>query len=109
MIEVTHSTLTSKLGGYTVTAEDSFVDALTTLKGSVIGKPDYGTDLPKLKHRAFNSSWIIDFKRCLKDACKHDPRLEFKNALIDDSRVSEGNLSFIVNFGYYTIEGIVNV
>jgi phage baseplate assembly protein W len=109
MIEITHSTLSSKLDGYAVTAEDSFVDALTTLKGSVIGNPEYGTILPKLKHKPFNNSWIIDFKRCLKDACKHDPRLEFKSAIIDDSNVAEGSISFIVSFGYYTLEGVVNV
>ena len=109
MVKITHTTLSSKINGYAVSAEDSFVDALTTLKGSVIGNPEYGTILPKLKHRPFNNSWIIDFKRCLKDACLHDPRLEYKSALIDDSRVSEGSLSFIVNFGYYTIEGVVNV
>ena len=37
------------------------------------------------------------------------PRLEFKSAIIDDSNVAEGSISFIVNFGYYTLEGVVNV
>lgn len=108
MIEITHSTL-PKIDGYAVSAEDSFVDALTTLKGSVIGNPEYGTILPRLKHKPFNNSWIIDFKRCLKDACTHDPRLEFKTALVDDSNVAKGTISFIVSFGYHTIEGFVNV
>lgn len=94
---------------YLVSVEDSFRDALMTLKGSVIGKPDYGTDLPRLKHRSFNSEWVIDFRRCLKDACKHDPRLKFKGADIDSSRAGEGVISYKVYIDSYIVEGAINV
>jgi len=94
---------------YLVSVEDSFKDALMTLKGSVIGKPDYGTNLQRLKHRSFNSEWVIDFRRCLKDACKHDPRLEFKGADIDSSRAGEGVIKYKVYIVNYIIEGAVNV
>lgn len=109
MIDILNSNLPLKMDGYKVSAEQSFIDGLTTQKGSVIGKPDYGTDLPKLKHRPFGTSWLIDFRRCLKDACKHDPRLEFKSALIDDSEIGAGRIHFTVQIGYYTIKGVVNV
>ena len=94
---------------YLVSAQASFKDGLSTLKGSVIGKPDYGTDLPRLKHRSFNSEWVIDFRRCLKDACKHDPRLKFKSADIDSSRAGEGVISYKVYVDGFTVEGNVNV
>ena len=94
---------------YLVSVEDSFRDGLMTLKGSVIGKPDYGTEFPRLKHRGFNAEWVIDFRRCLKDACKHDPRLKFKGADIDSSRVSEGIVAYKVYIVDYIIEGVVNV
>jgi len=94
---------------YLVSVEDSFKDALMTLKGSVIGKPDYGTDLTRLKHRSFDSEWVIDFRRCLKDACKHDPRLKFKGADIDSSRAGEGVIEYKVYIANYIIEGAVNV
>ena len=94
---------------YLVSVEDSFKDALMTLKGSVIGKPDYGTDLPRLKHRSFNSEWVIDFRRCLKDACKHDPRLKSKGADIDSSRAGDGVIGYKVYTTDYIIEGAINV
>jgi len=109
MIEITNSTLELSTDGYAVTADKSFMDALTTPKGSVIGKPDYGTDFYKLKHRPFNSSWIIDFKRCLKDACKHDPRLAFKKAVVNQNEVDIGKLHFEVYIANYIIKGFVNV
>ncbi len=109
MIDILNTTLPLGLDGYAVSAEQSFVDGLTTLKGSVIGKPDYGTILPKLKHRAFDSSWIIDFKRCLKDACKHDPRLEFKNATVNTESIGAGKVYFDVKIGYFILKGVVNV
>jgi len=109
MIEIIDSTLPLGLDGYAVTAEDSFSDALMTIKGSVIGKPDYGTNLLRLKHREFNSSWIIDFKRCLKDACKHDPRLKFKSASVNASNVGAGRFYFDVNIATCIIKGVVNV
>jgi len=94
---------------YLVSVNDSFRDGLFTLKGSVIGKPDYGTDLPLLKHRPFNSEWLIDFRRCLKDACKHDDRLDFKSAEIDTSRADVGIISYKVYITDHIIEGVVNV
>ncbi|MBL0703216.1 MAG: hypothetical protein JJV95_04465 [Sulfurospirillum sp.] len=109
MIQILSSNLPLGLDGYLVTAEQSFIDGLTTQRGSVIGKPDYGTDLPRLKHKAFGSDWLIEFRRCLKDACKHDPRLEFKSALINDSEVGAGKLYFDVQIGHYILKGLVNV
>jgi len=109
MIQILSSNLPLGMDGYQVSAEDSFIDAFNTPKGSVIGKPDYGTDAHKLKHRSFNSSWIIDFKRCLKDACKHDPRLTYKNALVDVSSASSGKIYFNVYIGFYSIKGVFDV
>lgn len=94
---------------YLVSVEDSFRDALATLKGSVIGKPDYGTDLPRLMHRSFNSEWVIDFRRCLKDACKHDPRLKFKGADIDTASADDGVVSYVVYIDNYIVDGVINV
>jgi len=109
MIEIINSTLSLSTDGYAVTADESFMDALTTPKGSVIGKPNYGTDFYKLKHRGFNSSWIIDFKRCLKDACQHDDRLAFKKAVVNQNEVDAGNLYFDVYIANYIVKGVVNV
>jgi len=109
MIDILNSTLPIGLDGYAVRAEKSFIDALTTLKGSVIGKPDYGTILPRLKHKSFDGSWIIDFKRCLKDACKHDPRLKFKGAKIDTQDIGIGKVYFDVQIDFYNIKGVANV
>lgn len=109
MVQIVNSTLPLGLDGYQVTAEQSFIDGLTTQKGSVIGKPDYGTDMYKLKHRSFNSSWLIDLKRCFKDACKHDPRLTYKSSTIDTSEVANGKVYFEVFIGFYRLKGVVNV
>lgn len=108
-MEIINSTLPLGSDGYAVTPEKSFIDGLTTPKGSVIGKPEYGTEYYKLKHRGFNSSWIIDFKRCLKDACKHDPRLIYKNSTIDDSEIGNGRLYYEVFLEYGSIKGVLNV
>jgi len=109
MIEITSPTLELSTDEYAVTADKSFMDALTTPLGSVIGKEDYGTKFYELKHRPFNSSWIIDFKRCLKDACKHDPRLAFKKAVVNQSEADIGKLHFEVYITNYIIKGTVNV
>jgi len=109
MIDILESNLPLGLDGYAVSAEQSFVDALTTLKGSVIGKPDYGTDLPRLKHRSFNNAFVIELKRYMKDACKHDPRLEFKSASINASNVGAGRIYFDVYIANYILKGVVNV
>jgi len=109
MIEITKITLSSDLGGYAVTPIDSFIDALTTPKGSVIARPAYGTKLYTLKHRPYNSSWLIDFKRCLKDACSFDDRLKFKEAIISENEISVGKLNFDVSLENSIIQGFINV
>jgi len=109
MVDILNSTLPFGMKGYEVSAEQSFIDALTTPKGSVIGKSDYGTDFYKLKHKPFNNEWIIDFKRCLKDACKFDPRLEFRGARIDTSDIGAGKVYFEVDINFYSLKGVVNV
>jgi len=102
MIGITSSTLPIDLDGYAVSQTDSFIDALTTPFGSVIGKRDYGTNLHLLKHRTYNTSWMIDFKRSLKDACKHDPRLIFKSARVQRNE-------FEVEISGFTLKGSINV
>jgi len=97
------------LDGYAVSVADSFIHAFTTKKGTVIGNYDYGTDAHKLKHRPYNSSWLIDFKRCCKDACKWDKRLVFNGVTIDDTQVGAGKLYFDVQIGQYTLKGLINV
>lgn len=109
MIQIVNSTLPLGLDGYAVSCEDSFIDALKTPKGSVIGNLDYGTDFHKLKHRPFNSSWLIDFRRYCKDACSFDPRLTYRGLRFDESEVSNGRLYFEIQIGYYRLKGLVNV
>ena len=109
MIDILNSTLPLGLDGYAVTPEQSFIDGLMTFKGSVIGKPDYGTNLLRLKHRSFNNAFVIELKRCMKDACKHDPRLDFKSASISQSNVGAGKIYFDVYIGNYILKGVVNV
>lgn len=109
MVQILNSSLPLGLDGYKVTAEQSFVDGLTTPKGSVIGKPDYGTDFPKLKHRSFDSSWLIDLKRCFKDACKHDERLTYKSSTINADEIGNGKVYFEVFIGFYSLKGVLNV
>jgi phage baseplate assembly protein W len=94
---------------YATSEEESFRDTLATQKGSVICNPDYGTNLFKLKHRSFDSEWVIDFRRCLKDACRYDPRLKFRGADIDSSQVGEGTISYKVYIENKIIEGVINV
>ena len=109
MINLIDTNLPSTFDGFLVTQIDSFLDCLTTPKKSVVHNLDYGTDLHKLKHRSFNTAWIIDFKRCLKDACKYDNRLDFKNAYLDDSDIATGVLRFEVQISQYFIKGSVDV
>ncbi len=109
MLDITSNNLPLGLDGYAVTADKSFVDAFNTPKGSVIGNYDYGTLAYKLKHRPFNTSWIIDFKRACKDACKHDPRLVFKGVKVDTKDASIGKIYFEVEIGNYSLGGVVNV
>jgi phage baseplate assembly protein W len=97
------------MGFYAVSIEDSFKDALMTPKGSVIGKPEYGTNLFELKHKPFNSEWLIDFRRCLKDACKHDERLKFKGADISSLDEQNSLVSYVVYIKNNVIRGVVNV
>ena len=95
---------------YAVTAEDSFRDALTTAKGSSPLAPFYGTYMYLLKHRVMNAEWVIDFRRCLKDACAFDPRLEFDKAIVDDSKISIGTIEYDVHLkDGKSIKGAVNV
>jgi len=109
MIEIVSSTLPHNDDRYAVTVENSFIDALTTAKGSVIGNPRYGTDFYKLKHRPFNSSWLIDFRRCCKDACSFDPRLKYRGLVFDKSEISTGKLYFEIQISYYKLKGSINV
>ena len=109
MIKITSSTLELSTDGYAVTVDKSFIDALTTPLGSVIDKEDYGTKFYELKHRPFNSSWLIDFRRYCKDACSFDPRLEYRGLRFDESEVSKGKLYFEIQIGYYRLKGLVNV
>jgi len=110
MIKIIDTTLPAITdNGYKVNPIDSFIDCLTTPLGSVIAKTDYGTNLYQLKHKPFNSLWIIDFKRCLKDACSHDPRLEFKEAIVFQNELGTGLLIFEVHIKNYIIKGTANV
>ena len=110
MIEILDTTIPTDKDGYAVTAVDSFIDGLTTPRYSVIEEPHYGTDLHKLKHRSFSSGWIIDLRRCLKDACIFDPRLVFADAHIDASNIAEGKVLFDVILGSgYKISGVARV
>ena len=81
---------------YQISAEKSFMDALTTPIGTLIGKYDYGTSFSQLKHRTVNTDWIIEAKRAIKDACSFDPRLKFEKAEVDTTNLSDGVLKFLV-------------
>jgi phage baseplate assembly protein W len=109
MIKLINTPVTLGLEGYAVTPEASFMDALTTPKGSVICNAKYGTKFHELKHRPFNSSWKIDFKRCLKDACSFDSRLSFDKVVLNDSEVDIGKLNFEVYTTTSIIKGATNV
>lgn len=108
-MQILSNNLPLGLDGYAVSIADSFIHAFTTKKGTVIANYDYGTDAYKLKHRPYNSSWLIDFKRCCKDACKWDKRLVFNGVKIDDSEVGTGKLYFVITIGQYTLKGLINV
>ncbi len=97
------------LEGYEVNSVDSFFDALTTPKGSVIHYPEYGTILHTLKHRGIDGDWLIDFKRCLKDACAFDKRLTYKGSDIDTSEAGVGVIRFEVYIDFFSLSGVVNV
>ena len=110
IVTVVNSLLPVTYQHYAVTAEDSFRDALTTPKGSSPLAPFYGTYMYLLKHRVMNAEWVIDFRRCLKDACAFDPRLEFDKAVVDDSQISLGRAVYDVYLkDGNIIKGSVNV
>jgi len=94
--------------GYAVAPILSYLDALITPKGSVINEPEYGTEFYKLKHRAFNNEWLIDFKRCLKDATKFDKRLVFIGSTME-YEPEEQRVKFAVKVGVDLVEGYVYV
>ena len=84
---------------FLVTEEKSFMDALTTPIGTVVGRYDYGTSFYKLKHRTFTTDLLIEAKRAIKDACKFDSRLHFEKAEIDTSLLPKGWLKIAVYAG----------
>jgi len=94
--------------GFAVSTVLSYLDALITPKGSVIGEPEYGTEFYKLKHRSFNSEWIIDFKRCLKDATKFDKRLVYVSSSLEWQE-DEERVFFSVDVGVDRVEGYIYV
>lgn len=104
-----HNLSFDTLDGYEVSLIDSFFDALTTPKGSVIYYPEYGTILYTLKHRGIDGDWLIDFKRCLKDACSFDKRLTYKNSNINASEAGAGVITFEVYIDFFSLSGVVNV
>jgi hypothetical protein len=108
-VQILSDNLPLGLDGYAVSVADSFIHAFTTKKGTVIGNYEYGTEVYLLKHRPYNSSWLIDFKRCCKDACKFDPRLSFEKVVLDDSKVDIGKLNFEVHTIVSVIKGFINV
>ena len=81
---------------YLVSVEDSFMDALTTPLGTLIGRYDYGTKFNELKHRNLTLDFILDAKRAIKDACQFDPRLTFEKAEIDSGMLASGILRIMV-------------
>ena len=95
--------------GYAISPEDSFMDTLSTPRGSLIGNYNYGTDLHKLKHRSFNNEWILDAKRAFKDACNYDKRLSFKSINFDSSNVSSGKIAFYLELKDGYVNGVINV
>lgn len=109
MVEIIKTDLPLTKEGYAVTASDSFIDCLTTPLKSVIGKPEYGTDLFKLKHKTISTSFLIDLKRCCKDACKHDERLTFLNAEIDMALTNKDVVFFDVYFKNYSLKASLYV
>lgn len=108
-IIIANTTETLTIEGYAVSATDSFVDALNTPLGSVVGNPTYGTILSRLKHDVYNNSFLIDVKRCLKDACKFDDRLEFISANVNRRNENTDTVYFDVYFKEFYLKGSFNV
>jgi len=108
-VQILSDNLPLGLDGYAVSIADSFIHAFTTKKNTVIGNYAYGTDVHLLKHRPYNSSWLIDFKRCCKDACKWDKRLVFNGVIVNDAEVDAGKIYFDILIGHYILKGLVNV
>jgi len=106
MIKIEHleTTIYIDKDGYSNTPDESFYDALTTRKKSVICNPDYGTDFVKRKHRNLDSSTLIDFRRDFKNACSFDPRLNFQDVKYDLVEMSIG----VVRFDVYLSVGIIS-
>ena len=90
MITIVESNAPFELG-YAVSAEDSLIDCLTTPFGSVIGKREYGTNFHLLKHRNFDTSWIIDFK-IVKDDGEEYAEASI-NAILSNSNVENNPTS----------------
>ncbi len=94
--------------GFAVSPILSYLDALITPKGSVIGESEYGTEFYKLKHRSFNNSWLIDFKRYLKDATKFDNRLVFVSSTLEYQE-EQKRVFFSADIGVDRVEGYIYV
>lgn len=101
-VKMLDTTIPTDIHGYAVSADQSFYDALTTPKGSVVGSR-YGTDFHKYKHRSLSTGTLIDMKRCLRDACVHDPRLSFQKAELDLTDIYDS----IARFEVHTVNGII--
>jgi len=84
---------------YLATPEESFMDAFGTPRGTVIGNYIYGTFAHKLKHRPFNTDYVIEMRRAFKDACSFDPRLNFMGASYDIKNLTAGIVLFNVDIG----------
>ncbi len=107
---IINSSIPISEGHFEVSAEDSFINALTTRRGSVYANPTYGTDFYLLRHRNVNAEWLIDFRRYVKDACSFDPRLLVENIEIEDSSVATGEIFFSIYLsGNGAVEGMLNV
>ena len=99
------TTIPTDESGFASTPDESFIHALTTPLGSVIGNENYGTNFKKRKHRALNNSTLIDLKRDLKDDCKFDPRLSFQKAELNTQEISNGKISFDIFLSTGVITG----
>jgi hypothetical protein len=104
-VEALDTTIPTDLDGFAVDPVESFYDALTTKRGSVIGNYKYGTEFHKRKHRALTTATLIDYKRDLRDACGFDPRLSFQRADLDLTQINEGVVMFDVYVGIGRISG----
>jgi phage baseplate assembly protein W len=106
MIQIVNSTLPLGLDGYAVSAQDSFIDALKTPKGSVIGNFNYGTDWFNLKHKPYNSNWKLLAKRYCKDACAFDKRLNFTKLEFNEDEILNGKIYLDIHINNYVLKGI---